>query len=111
MRLRASAAVVALAVSGGALLIASCPVAAAASSNTYYADATDVDWSRVGEYAKTGWFYPMNKWFSPASLQSDVPQLDTFMVNGKLIADTRAALTLKEAACPAVQYIEVGAED
>jgi multiple sugar transport system substrate-binding protein len=60
-------------------------IAAAASSNTYYADATDVDWSRVGEYAKTGWFYPMNKWFSPASLQSDVPQLDTFMVNGKLI--------------------------
>jgi multiple sugar transport system substrate-binding protein len=60
-------------------------IAAAASSNTYYADATDVDWSRVGEYAKTGWFYPMNKWFSPASLKADVPQLDTFMVNGKLI--------------------------
>ena len=60
-------------------------IAAAASSSTYYADATDVDWSRVGEYAKTGWFYPMNKWVSPASLKADVPQLDTFMVNGKLI--------------------------
>ena len=60
-------------------------IAAAASSNTYYADATDVDWSRVGEYAKTGWFYPLNKWFSPAALKSDVPQLDTFMVHGKLV--------------------------
>jgi multiple sugar transport system substrate-binding protein len=60
-------------------------IAAAASSNTYYADATDVDWSRVGEYAKTGWFYPLNKWFSPAALKSDVPQIGTFMVNGRLI--------------------------
>jgi multiple sugar transport system substrate-binding protein len=50
-------------------------ISSAASSNTYYADATDVDWSKVGEYAKTGWFLPMNQWFSPASLKSDVPQL------------------------------------
>jgi multiple sugar transport system substrate-binding protein len=60
-------------------------ISSAASSNTYYADATDVDWSKVGEYAKTGWFLPMNQWFSPASLKSDVPQLGTFEVNGKLI--------------------------
>jgi multiple sugar transport system substrate-binding protein len=60
-------------------------ISSAASSNTYYADATDVDWSKVGEYAKTGWFLPMNTWFSPAALKSDVPQLGTFEVNGKLI--------------------------
>jgi multiple sugar transport system substrate-binding protein len=60
-------------------------ISSAASSNTYYADATDVDWSKVGEYAKTGWFLPMNQWFDPASLKSDVPQLGTFEVNGKLI--------------------------
>jgi multiple sugar transport system substrate-binding protein len=60
-------------------------ISSAASSNTYYADATDVDWSKVGEYAKTGWFLPMNQWFSPASLKSDVPQLGTFEVNGNLI--------------------------
>jgi multiple sugar transport system substrate-binding protein len=60
-------------------------ISSAASSNTYYADATDVDWSKVGEYAKTGWFLPMNQWFNPASLKSDVPQLGTFEVNGKLI--------------------------
>jgi multiple sugar transport system substrate-binding protein len=60
-------------------------ISSAASSNTYYADATDVDWSKVGEYAKTGWFLPMNQWLRPASLKSDVPQLGTFEVNGNLI--------------------------
>jgi multiple sugar transport system substrate-binding protein len=60
-------------------------IAAAAAANTYFADATDVDWSKVGEYQKTGWFYPMNKWFSPASLRPDMPQLDTFISNGDLM--------------------------
>ena len=60
-------------------------ISSAASSNTYFADASDVDWSRVGEFAKTGWFLPMNQWFNPASLKSDVPQIGTFEVNGKLI--------------------------
>jgi multiple sugar transport system substrate-binding protein len=60
-------------------------ISAAATSNTYYADATDVDWSRVGEYAKTGWFLPLNKYFSPPALKSDVPQIGTFEVNGNLI--------------------------
>src|SRR5580693_10780257 len=54
-------------------------IAAAASANTYFADAADVDWSKVGEYQKTGWFYPLNKYFSAASLKSDVPQIDTFI--------------------------------
>ena len=31
-------------------------IAAAAAANTYFADAADVDWSKVGEYEKTGWF-------------------------------------------------------
>ena len=31
-------------------------IAAAAAANTYFADAADVDWSKVGEYQKTGWF-------------------------------------------------------
>jgi multiple sugar transport system substrate-binding protein len=60
-------------------------ISSAASSNTYYADATDVDWSHVGEYAKTGWFLPMNTWFNPAALKSDVPQIGTFETGGKLI--------------------------
>jgi multiple sugar transport system substrate-binding protein len=60
-------------------------IAAAAAANTYFADAADVDWSKVGEYQKTGWFYPLNSYISPASLTSDMPQLKTFESNGQLI--------------------------
>ena len=60
-------------------------IAAAAAANTYFADAADVDWSKVGEYQKTGWFYPLNSYLSPASLTSDMPQLKTFESNGQLI--------------------------
>ena len=60
-------------------------IAAAATSNSYFADATDVDWSKVGEYAKTGWFLPMGKWFNASSLKPDMPQLDTFIARGQLV--------------------------
>src|SRR5580698_1033448 len=60
-------------------------IAAAAAANTYFADATDVDCSKVGEYQKTGWFYPLNKWFNPATLKPDMPQLDTFVSNNDLM--------------------------
>jgi multiple sugar transport system substrate-binding protein len=60
-------------------------IAAAASANTYFADAADVDWSKVGEYQKTGWFYPLNKYFDVASLRSDMPQLNTFISDNELM--------------------------
>jgi multiple sugar transport system substrate-binding protein len=60
-------------------------IAAAASANTYFADAADVDWSKVGEYQRTGWFYPLNKYFDAASLKSDMPQIDTFIANKDLM--------------------------
>jgi multiple sugar transport system substrate-binding protein len=60
-------------------------IAAAASANTYFADAADVDWSKVGEYQRTGWFYPLNKYFDVASLRSDMPQLNTFVSNNELM--------------------------
>jgi multiple sugar transport system substrate-binding protein len=60
-------------------------IAAAMTANTYFADATDVDWSKVGEYQKTGWFYPLNSWFNASSLSSDMPQIATFVSNNKLI--------------------------
>jgi ABC-type glycerol-3-phosphate transport system substrate-binding protein len=60
-------------------------IAAAAAANTYFADATDVDWSKVGEYQKTGWFYPLDKYFSAAGLKSDMPQLNTFVSNNELM--------------------------
>jgi len=60
-------------------------IAAAAAANTYFADAADVDWSKVGEYEKTGWFLPLNQYFSASSLGSDMPQLNTFVVDSKLM--------------------------
>jgi multiple sugar transport system substrate-binding protein len=60
-------------------------IAAAASSNTYFADAADVDWSKVGEYQKTGWFIPLNKYFTVASLKPDLPQLNTFVSDNELM--------------------------
>jgi multiple sugar transport system substrate-binding protein len=60
-------------------------ITAAATSNTYFADVVDVDWSRVGEYNKTKWFTPLNQYMNPNSLKSDVPQLDSFTANGQLI--------------------------
>jgi len=61
-------------------------IAAAASSNTYFADLTDVDWSKVGQYYKTGWFTQLNPYFDASSLKSDMPQIDTFQANGQLLA-------------------------
>ena len=60
-------------------------IAAAAAANTYFADAADVDWSKVGEYQKTGWFYPLNNYFNVTSLKSDMPQLNTFVSNNELM--------------------------
>ena len=60
-------------------------IAAAMSANTYFADAADVDWSKVGEYEKTGWFLPLNKYFSVTSSKADMPQLDTFISDNKLM--------------------------
>jgi multiple sugar transport system substrate-binding protein len=60
-------------------------IAAAMSANTYFADAADVDWSKVGEYQMTGWFFPLNKYFNVASLKSDMPQLATFVSNKQLM--------------------------
>ncbi len=60
-------------------------IAAAMTAKTYFADVTDVDWSKVGEYQKTGWFYPLNSWFNASSLSSDMPQIDTFVSDNQLI--------------------------
>jgi multiple sugar transport system substrate-binding protein len=60
-------------------------IAAAMSANSYFADAADVDWSKVGEYQKTAWFLPLNKYFNVASLKADMPQIDTFVSNNQLM--------------------------
>jgi multiple sugar transport system substrate-binding protein len=57
-------------------------IAAAATSHTYFADATDVDWSRVGQLGKLGWFYPMSKYTDVNSMAADMPQLSSFKSGG-----------------------------
>src|ERR1019366_2102623 len=49
-------------------------IAAAATANTYFADATDVDWSRVGQLGKLNWFYPMENYVDTTALAADMPQ-------------------------------------
>lgn len=60
-------------------------IAAAAVANTYFADATDVDWSRVGQLGKLGWFQPMEKYLDTKSMIADMPQLPDFTKNGHVI--------------------------
>jgi ABC-type glycerol-3-phosphate transport system substrate-binding protein len=60
-------------------------IAAAATSKTYFADATDVDWSRVGQLGKLNWFYPMEKYVDTKAMAADMPQLSSFTSNGHVI--------------------------
>lgn len=60
-------------------------IAAAASAKTYFADATDVDWSRVGQLGKLNWFHPMENFLDTKTLTADVPQLTSFSSGGKVI--------------------------
>ena len=60
-------------------------IVAAAEAHTYFADVADVDWSKVGEYYQTKWFLPLNKYFSPATLSSQYPQMASFVRNGQLL--------------------------
>ena len=60
-------------------------ISAAAAAKTYFADATDVDWSRVGQLGRLGWFYPMENYVKTASMKADMPQLASFTSNGHVI--------------------------
>jgi multiple sugar transport system substrate-binding protein len=60
-------------------------IAAAATANTYFADATDVDWSRVGQLGKLNWFLPMEKYVDTKALAADMPQLSSFSKNGHVV--------------------------
>ncbi|MFI6075695.1 ABC transporter substrate-binding protein [Actinoplanes sp. NPDC051343] len=60
-------------------------IAAAATAKTYFADATDVDWSRVGQLGKLNWFYPMDNYLDTKSLAGEMPQLTSFTSDGKVI--------------------------
>jgi multiple sugar transport system substrate-binding protein len=57
-------------------------ISAAATSQTYFADATDVDWSRVGQLGKLGWFYPISQYVNVKSMAADMPQMSSFKSDG-----------------------------
>src|SRR6185437_6111202 len=60
-------------------------IAAAATAKTYFADATDVDWSRVGQLGKLNWFYPMENYLDTKAFTTEMPQLPSFTSNGHVI--------------------------
>jgi multiple sugar transport system substrate-binding protein len=60
-------------------------ISAAASANTYFADVTNVDWSRVGQLGKLKWFQPLESKLDANSLKSDMPQLASFTLDGHII--------------------------
>jgi ABC-type glycerol-3-phosphate transport system substrate-binding protein len=60
-------------------------IAAAATAKTYFADATDVDWSRVGQLGKLNWFYPMENYLDTKALTSEMPQLSSFTSDGHVV--------------------------
>lgn len=60
-------------------------ITSAMTAHVYFADLTDVDWSRVGTYYRVKWFVPLNRYFPTSSLKGDVPQLNAFLDHGQLI--------------------------
>jgi multiple sugar transport system substrate-binding protein len=60
-------------------------IATAAVANTYFADVTDVDWSRVGQLERLKWFYPMESLLNASQLRAAMPQLPSFTVGGHLV--------------------------
>ena len=60
-------------------------ISAAATAKTYFADATNVDWSRVGQLGKLGWFYPMESYLDTKGMAADVPQLASFTTDGHVV--------------------------
>ena len=60
-------------------------ISAAATANTYFADVTNVDWSRVGQLGKLGWFQPLEKYLDVNELKADMPQLGSFTLDGHVI--------------------------
>jgi len=60
-------------------------ISAAASSKSFFADATDVDWSRVGQLGKLGWFRPLEGRLDTKSMGKDMPQLTSFTSGGHVI--------------------------
>lgn len=60
-------------------------ITVAATADTYFADVTNVDWSRVGQLGKLGWFLPIEDYLDTATMATDMPQLGSFILDGHVI--------------------------
>lgn len=60
-------------------------ITTAAASNSYFADATNVDWSKVGQLGQLGWFLPLQDLIDTDAMADDVPQLDSFTLDGDVV--------------------------
>jgi multiple sugar transport system substrate-binding protein len=60
-------------------------ISAAAAAGTYFADATNVDWSRVGQLGRLGWFHPMEEYLETGPMAEDMPQLESFSSDGHVV--------------------------
>jgi multiple sugar transport system substrate-binding protein len=60
-------------------------ITASAAAKSYFADVTDVDWSKVGEYYDLKWFYPLNRYFSLPALEGQDPQISSFVDHGEIM--------------------------
>jgi multiple sugar transport system substrate-binding protein len=91
-------------------------ISAAATAKTYFADATNVDWSRVGQLGKLNWYYPMDSYLDTKAMAADVPQLASFTVDGHavgipydasfMVTTVNTGLFQKAGANPAPQTID-----
>jgi ABC-type glycerol-3-phosphate transport system substrate-binding protein len=60
-------------------------ITAAATAKTYFADATNVDWSRVGQLGQLNWFYPLEDYIDTKSLDKEMPQIASFKSDGHVV--------------------------
>jgi multiple sugar transport system substrate-binding protein len=60
-------------------------ITAGATAKTYFADVTDVDWSRVGQLGKLGWFHDMSTLLDTKTMAKDMPQLDEFTLGSNVV--------------------------
>jgi multiple sugar transport system substrate-binding protein len=60
-------------------------IASSQSAKTFLGDLINVDWSRAGQYSQADWFTPLNQYFDVNQLAADIPQLNAFTINGKLV--------------------------
>ena len=60
-------------------------ITSAATANSYFADATSVDWSRVGQLGQLDWFYPLGDYLDTDAMADQMPQLDSFTYNDQVI--------------------------